>query len=51
MNYRPNAETKFSSLKRTIEHWLRGKKMIMQRKEAFTCVIAYNKVRAAIKST
>ena len=45
---RPRAETTFSSLKRTIAHWLRSRKKTMQRKEAFTCVIAYNVVRAVI---
>jgi len=45
---RPKAEITFSSLKRIIAHWLRSKKKTMQRKEAFTCVIAYNLVRAVI---
>jgi transposase len=45
---RPRAETTFSSLKRTIAHWLRSRKKTMQRKETFTCVIAYNVVRAVI---
>jgi len=45
---RPKAETTFSSLKRTIAYWLRSHKKNMQRKEAYTCVIAYNVVRAVI---
>jgi len=39
---RPKAETPFSLLKRTISHWLRRRKKTMQRKRAYTCVIAYN---------
>jgi len=39
---------KASSLKRTIAYWLRSKKKTMQRKEAFTCVIAYSVVRDVI---
>jgi len=45
---RPKAETTFSSLKRTIAHWLRSGKENMQKKEAYTCVIVYNVVRAVI---
>jgi len=45
---RPKAETTFSSLKRTIAHWLRSRKRRMQRKEAYMYVIAYNVVRAVI---
>lgn len=45
---RPKAETTFSSLKRTIAHWLRSRKKRMQRKEAYSYVIAYNVVRAIV---
>lgn len=45
---RPKAETTFSSLKRTITHWLRSRKKRMQRKEAYAYVIAYNVVRAIV---
>ena len=45
---RPKAETTFSSLKRTVAHWLRSRKRRMQRKEAYSYVIAYNVVRAIV---
>jgi len=45
---RPKAETAIRSLKRTITHWLRSRKVRMQRKEAYSYVIAYNVVRAVI---
>lgn len=45
---RPKAETTFSSLKRTIAHWLRSRKRRMQKKEAYAYVIAYNVVRAVV---
>jgi len=45
---RPKAETTFSSLKRTIAHWLRSRKKRMQRKEAYSYVIAYNVVRVVV---
>jgi len=45
---RSKAKTTFSSLKRNIAHWLRSHKKTTQRKEAYTCVIAYNVVRAVI---
>jgi len=45
---RPKAETAIRSLKRTITHWLRSRKVRMQRKEAYSYVIAYNVGRAVI---
>ncbi|MGQ9514447.1 MAG: hypothetical protein ACUVTL_05290, partial [Thermoproteota archaeon] len=43
---RPKVEKTFSSLKRTIAHWLRSRKKMMQRKETYSYVIAYNLVKA-----
>jgi transposase len=45
---RPKAETTFSSLKRTVAHWIRSRKKRMQRKEAYSYVIAYNVIRAVV---
>ena len=45
---RPKAETTFSSLKRTVAHWIRSRKKRMQRKEAYSYVIAYNVIRAIV---
>lgn len=44
----PKTETTFSSLKRTVAHWLRSRKKRMQRNEAYAYVIAYNVVRAIV---
>jgi transposase len=45
---RPKAETAFSSLKGTVTNWLRSRKGRMQRKEAYSYVIAYNVIRAVV---
>jgi hypothetical protein len=37
-----------SSLKRTVVHWLRSGKKRMQGKEGYTCIIAYNIVKAVV---